>query len=48
VPSHVFFGDIFDKGVLPINEPTIYAMVSFTHKEKIITQGMIFKKLSST
>ena len=23
VPSHVFFGEIFESGVLPINEPTI-------------------------
>src|SRR5690242_11754066 len=47
VPSHVFFGEIFDNGVLPINEPTMYAIVSFTQREKIIPQGIIFKYLLS-
>ena len=43
VPSHVFFGDIFEKGVLPMNEPTIYAMVSFIQIEKIIAQGIMYE-----
>ncbi len=47
VPSQVFFGEIFEKGVLPINDPTIYAIVSFIQIEKIIPQGSTFKKLSS-
>ena len=48
VPSQVFFVDIFENGVLPTNEPTKYAMVSFIQIEKIIPHGMIFKKLSGT
>lgn len=39
VPSHVFFGDIFEKGVFPIIDPTRYAMVSFIQSEKIMAQG---------
>src|ERR1035437_2702836 len=46
VPSHVFLGDIFDKGCLPINEPTMYCMVSLIHKENIIPHGMTFSILS--
>src|SRR6187397_3499070 len=44
VPSHVFLGEIEDNGVLPIKEPTIYAIVSFTHKVKMIIRGMIILK----
>ena len=44
VPSQVFFGEIFDIGVLPIKEPTIYAIVSLIHKEKIKTSGIILPK----
>ncbi len=39
VPSHVFFGDIFENGVFPIIDPTRYAMVSLIHSEKIMAQG---------
>jgi hypothetical protein len=46
VPSHVFLGEIFDKGVLPINEPTIYAIVSLIQIENIIPQGITNNKLS--
>ena len=36
VPSQVFLGEIGDKGVLPMSDPTRYAMVSFTHKLSMI------------
>ena len=39
VPSHVFFGETFESGVLPISDPTIYAMVSFIQILAIITIG---------
>jgi hypothetical protein len=39
VPSQVFLGEIFVICVLPIKEPTIYAMVSLIHKEKIKVSG---------
>jgi len=39
VPSQVFLGDILEKGVLPMNDPTKYAMVSFIQMENIIPQG---------
>lgn len=39
VPSHVFLGEIFVSGVLPISEPTIYAMVSFIQIEAIRIMG---------
>ena len=39
VPSQVFLGDIFEKGVFPINEPTKYAEVSFIQIENKIAHG---------
>ena len=41
VPSQVFFGEIFDNGVLPIIDPTMYAIVSLIHREKIISSGIV-------
>ena len=40
VPSQVFLGEIFVKGVFPIKDPTKYAAVSFIQIEKIIPQGI--------
>src|SRR4051794_10497516 len=51
VPSHVFLGEIEESEVLPIKEPTIYAMVSFIQIEatsiKGITQPKSAKRSSS-
>jgi hypothetical protein len=41
VPSHVFLGEMGEMGVRPINEPTIYAIVSFTQTVTITKIGTI-------
>jgi len=40
VPSHVFFGEMDVSGVLPANDPTIYAIVSLIHMHAIMISGM--------
>ena len=46
VPSHVFFGEIFVSGVLPIKDPTMYAIVSLIQMLATIITTYIFPKKS--
>src|ERR1700741_1213945 len=40
VPSQVFLGDTFVKGVFPMIDPTMYAIVSLIQIEKTIIGGI--------